>query len=114
MEMQKTRGPQTLRGTYKSIKRTHLENGLPVPSLRGAARSIVRAGASVWAKAVVEDTERWLAAKDGGTRAEKKARADHRKDRKAANYAAKLAKKSKGKFKQSGEGGEKKKKGRGK
>lgn len=114
MEMQKTRGPQTLRGTYRDIKRTHPENGLPVPPLKEVARGIVRAGARVWAKAVVEDTERWLAAKAGGTPAEKKARADHRKDRKAANYAAKLAKKSKGKLKPSGEGGEKKKKGRGK
>jgi hypothetical protein len=113
MEMQKARGPQSFRGTYQSVKRTHLENGLPVPPMGEVARGIIRAGIGVWSKAVVEDTSRWLTAKGGGTPTEKKARADRRKERKANNYASKLAK-GKGKLKPSGEAGSGKKKGGGK
>lgn len=108
MEMQKHSGPRTFRGTYRGILRTHSENDLMVPSMKEVARSIVRAGTGVWSKVIVEDTQRWLAAKSGGTQAERKARAEHRKERKNANYAAKLAKKGKGKLKPSGEGSESK------
>ena len=107
METQKQAGPRTLRGTYESIKR---DRSMAVPTLKGLARSIVKAGPAAWPKAVVTDATRWLATKSGGTAEERKARAARRKERKSVNYASKLARRSKGKgsLKSSGDGGKKK------
>lgn len=112
MEMQKTLGPHTLRGTYNEMKRNNTV--VPFPPLKRLARSIIKQGLRVWDKALVEDAERWLTAKSGGTPAERKARADRRKEQKARNYASKLARRSKGRLKPSAEGGGNEKKGKGK
>jgi hypothetical protein len=117
MEMQRKRsGPETLRGAWRRHIKDSAAVGLPHRPLREFARKTAAGTAAVVldkTHTVVLDAIRWLQAKGGGSPEERKARALRRKERKATNFALKQAKRSKGSLKPSGDGGDKKKKGKG-
>ncbi len=105
----------TIKGLYRNAQREHYAaNGRWFHGLKEFARSVIASGPSVWPRAAIADAKRWLQAKrPGGTDAERTARRSKRKEQQSIRAMTNAASRNKGSLKPSGEGGDKKKKGRG-